>query len=243
MEKGQSLLNHFDALVIAGCLSGERDDAGVARLVDELTSAVRADVTIRARTGGRPVGPTVPEVLAELRSAGVRRALVATTHVADGRLQGECAAAVLAASPGFDELRLAPPLLSSEGDFEAVASALDGALPARPGRVVALAGHRGAECEASFARLEAALCRSGRADVLVGAPSSLAGRLSTRPGDTVLLGPLLMSLGHHARRDVLVDLSVELGRAGCVVERWPHALAELPAVRALVVQHDRRELP
>ena len=165
------------ALVIAGCLSGEKDDAGVAALVDGLAAAVGADMTLRARTGGRPVGRALPDVLAELRAGGVRRALVVTTHVVDGRLQRAAASAVRDAAPGFESLGLAPPLLAGERDHAAVAAALDEALPARPGRVVALAGHRGPECEAALAGIEGALRERGRGDVLVGAPERLVARL------------------------------------------------------------------
>lgn len=224
-------------LVVAGCLSGERGDRGIAALVGELARAVHADVTLRARTGGRPVGPGVAEALDELLARGVRRAVVATTHVADGRLQRACADEVLAAAPGFDELRLARPLLSGERDLEAVASALSAALPARPGRAVALAGHRGAECAAAFGRLEGALRGLGRDDVLVAAPDELAERLRGSSGRTVLLAPLLMALGTHARHDVLVDLRARLEGEGHEVEPFPHALAELPAVRSLVAAH------
>ena len=160
-----------------------------------------------------------------------------TTHVADGRLQREAASAVRAAAPGFGSLRLAPPLLAAERDLELVARALDAALPARPGRVAALAGHRGAECEASLARLERAFSAAGRTDVLIGAPAALAERLVARPESEVLLGPFLMALGHHARHDVLGSLRDELARRGVNVTSWPHSLAELPAIRALVVDH------
>ena len=104
----------MDALVIAGCLSGEEGDAGVAALVRELAAAVDASVMMRARTGGRPMGVSLPEALADLRARGARRALVATTHVVDGRLQREAAAAVRAAAPGFEKIRLARPLLACE---------------------------------------------------------------------------------------------------------------------------------
>lgn len=228
-----------DALVIAGCLSGEKNDAGVAALVRELAAAVRAGAVVRARTGGRPVGPSLPEALAELRASGARRVLVATTHVAGGRLQRDAAEAVRVAAPAFDELRLAPPLLAGGKDVEAVASALDAALPARPGRAVALAGHHGTECEAVLARLEAALAARGRDDVLVGTPEALSARLACRAERAVLLGPLLMALGTHARRDVLVDLRATLERAGLAVTPWPHSLAELSAVRRLVISHAR----
>ena len=219
------------ALVIAGCLSGEKNDAGVAALVDGLAAAVGADMTLRARTGGRPVGRALPDVLAELRSGGVRRALVVTTHVADGRLQRAAASAVRDAAPGFESLGLAPPLLAGERDHAAVAAALDEALPARPGRVVALAGHRGPECEAALAGIEGALRERGRGDVLVGAPERLVARLE---GSTpkVLLGPFLMALGHHARHEVLGELARSLS-----ADVWPHALAELPAIRRLVISH------
>ncbi|HJF45388.1 hypothetical protein [Thermophilibacter provencensis] len=219
------------ALVIAGCLSGEKNDAGVAALVDELAAAVGADMTLRARTGGRPVGRALPDVLAELRAGGVRRALVVTTHVVDGRLQRAAASAVRDAAPGFESLGLAPPLLAGERDHAAVAAALDEALPARPGRVVALAGHRGPECEAALAGIEGALRERGRGDVLVGAPERLVARLEGS-APKVLLGPFLMALGHHARHEVLGELARSLS-----ADVWPHALAELSAIRRLVISH------
>lgn len=219
------------ALVIAGCLSGEKDDAGVAALVDELAAAVGADMTLRARTGGRPVGRALPDVLAELRSGGVRRALVVTTHVVDGRLQRAAASAVRDAALGFESLGLAPPLLAGERDHAAVAAALDEALPARPGRVVALAGHRGPECEAALAGIEGALRERGRGDVLMGAPERLVARLEGS-APKVLLGPFLMALGHHARHEVLGELARSLS-----ADVWPHALAELSAIRRLVISH------
>ena len=227
----------LDALVIAGCLSGEEGDAGVAALVDGLASAVGAGTVVRARTGGRPVGTSLPDVLADLR-AGARRVLVVTTHVVDGRLHREAAAAVDAAALGFDSLRLAPPLLADAADHVAVAAALDEAVPACPDHLVVFSGHRGPECEATFAQLERALRARGRSDVLVGTPDRLRARLSARPGCAILLAPLLMSLGHHARHDVLDDLARTLS-----AQTWPHSLAELPAIRALVVAHARKELP
>ena len=203
----------------------------MAALVDELAAAVGADMTLRARTGGRPVGRALPDVLAELRSGGVRRALVVTTHVADGRLQRAAASAVRDAAPGFESLGLAPPLLAGERDHAAVAAALDEALPARPGRVVALAGHRGPECEAALAGIEGALREHGRGDVLVGAPERLVARLEGS-APKVLLGPFLMALGHHARHEVLGELARSLS-----ADVWPHALAELSAIRRLVISH------
>lgn len=224
-------------LVIAGCLSGELGDRGVASLVDELVRAVGADVTVRARTGGSPCGTTLPEALEDLSQQGVRRALVVTTHVCAGRLQRGCADACRDARPDFDDLRLAAPLLSGEGDPSLVAAALDEALPARPGRVIALAGHRGEECAAAFARLGRALSAAGRDDVLVGTTGDVLSRAPGRRERAVLLGPLLMALGHHARHDVLGGLAAELAAAGLAVAPWPHALAELPAIRAIVVAH------
>ena len=46
-----------------------------------------------------------------------------------------------------------------------------------------------------------------------------------------------MALGHHARHDVLGDLAARLAADGLAVTPWAHSLAELPAVRALVVDH------
>ena len=103
---------------------------------------------------------------------------------------------------------------------------------------IALAGHRGPECEAAFARLERALRDRGRRDILVDSPDRLPARLPNHPHREALVVPLLMSLGHHARHDVLEDLARTLS-----AQTWPHSLAELPAIRALVVDHARKELP
>ncbi|HJA28870.1 MAG TPA: sirohydrochlorin cobaltochelatase [Candidatus Olsenella pullicola] len=204
----------------------------MAALVRELTEAADTSMVLRARTGGRPVGRSLPEVLSDLRIRGVRRVIVATTHVANGRLQREAAEAVRAAAPCFDELELVPPLLADEGDCVAVATALDEALPARRGRVIALAGHRGPECEAAFAQLESAFWARGREDVFVDSPSRLTARLADAGSSEreVLLGPLLMALGHHARHDVLGELAQSLS-----ADVWPHSLSELPAIRSLIV--------
>ncbi|HBO61421.1 MAG TPA: hypothetical protein DD645_01815, partial [Olsenella sp.] len=106
-----------------------------------------------------------------------------------------------------------------------------------PGRVVALAGHRGRECAAAFDQLGRALAGLGREDVVVGTPESLPGLLEARAEGEVLLAPLLMALGTHARRDVLAGLAGRLRASGTFVIPWPHSLSELPAVRELVVAH------
>lgn len=224
-------------LVIAGCLSGEAGDRGIPNLVRELTAATGADVVVRARTGGRPVGASLPEVLDELRARGVGRVLVATTHVAPGRLQSAAERDVAAAAPGFERLALSAPLLATADDLRLVAQALDEALPERPERLVALAGHRGPACETAFAALERELAARGRADVVVASPEALPARLAERPERAALLAPLLMALGHHARVDVLHRLAAELAVDGRAVEGWPHSLSELPSVRRLVVAH------
>ena len=109
--------------------------------------------------------------------------------------------------------------------------------PRAPDHLVVFAGHRGPECEATFAQLERALRARGRSDVLVGTPDRLRALLRERRERAILLAPLLMSLGHHARHDVLDDLARTLS-----AQTWPHSLAELPAIRALVVAHARKEL-
>ncbi|MDO4429515.1 MAG: hypothetical protein Q4B91_08525 [Atopobiaceae bacterium] len=67
--------------------------------------------------------------------------------------------------------------------------------------------------------------------------AGVAALVHERPATAVLLAPLLMSLGHHARHDALEGLAWTLS-----AQTWPHSLAELPAVRALVVAHARKEL-
>lgn len=223
-------------LVVAGCGSPEPVPDG---LLAEAAREVRAEVVLAARSGGRGEGPGVPEALLRLRRAGVDRAVVATTHLVAGAVHRRCALDAARAARLFPELRLARPLLAGEKDVRAVASALSAALPARAGRAVVLAGHAGEAAGLAHLALEHALWAAGRGDALVGAPEDLARAALPGGAREVLLAPLAMGLGTHARRDVLGGLRRALEARGVGVEARSTCLLDLPAVRALLLAHAR----
>ncbi|MBM6774532.1 sirohydrochlorin cobaltochelatase, partial [Olsenella profusa] len=229
-------------LVMAGCASPEPVPAP---LLAEAAHAVGADadVALSARSGGRGAGPGVAEALLQLRRAGVDRAVVATTHLVAGAVHERCVHDAGRAVRLFPELLLAPPLLAGEKDVRAVASALFAALPARAGRALVLAGHAGEAASLAYLALEHALWAAGRTDVLVGEPEGLA--RAALPGDAreVLLAPLSMGLGVHARRDVLGGLRAALEARGVGVEARALCLLDLPAVRVLLLDHVREARP
>lgn len=198
---------------------------------------------LAVRSGGRGAGPGVPEGLMSLRRAGVERVVVASTHLVAGDVHARCALDVARAAALFPELLLAPPLLSREGDVRAVAAALGEALPPRPGRALLLAGHAGDAASLAHLSLEHALWADGRTDALVGDPRALA-RAPLPPGvREVLLAPLSMGFGVHARRDFLGGLRPALEARGLAVEVREGCLLDLPAVRALLLAHVREARP
>lgn len=109
----------------------------------------------------------------------------------------------------FSALHLGRPLLWDTAGVRALARVLDGLWPRTPGTAAVLVGH-GSEHPGSMAypALQGALDLMGRADLVVGTVEgwpdreAVLKRLEELRAERVLLLPLLLAAGVHAREDI-----------------------------------------
>lgn len=255
-------------IVGSGCADPRVNAAYVAPLERALADAFRLDAAadapvsiastsdkVRAERAKR--GETVPcvaDALEELWAAGARDVTIAVTHVVDGASYRSVRHAARAKAPLFDTVRLATPLLSSTDDAEALARAIDVRCPRCERAAVVLVGHGvdGAG-QLAYAALGYALRLCGRDDVLIGAlrgePShtALRGALERMGARDVVLAPLMVAPGVHARRDVLGTTGESWARllsdAGFRVRAAACGLGAWQEVHRLAIGHMRAAAP
>ena len=193
----------------------------------------------RLREKGLPV-EDVPATLERMAADGVDEAVVRNTFVIRGieyhRLEEDCRRMAGA----FRSLDLSPPLLDSPGDIAAVARLLlERHRDLAPGDALALMGH-GTGHRGDFA------CRDmGWGDVLVSTIEGGSGidglrrRLAALGPRRVVLRPLLMTVGDHAKNDMAGGaetswknlLAADGYQVTCVME----GLSQLPGIRERVL--------
>ncbi len=194
---------------------------------------------------------TVDEALARLVEEGFERTIVQPTHILNGEELEKLEAQAMPYKERFKGLAVGKPLLASLADQQATARILLEVLPApEPDRAVVLMGHGTAHfSNAAYAQLEYVLHDLGRADVFIGtvegypALEQVQKRVASRKAKAVTLLPLMVVAGEHAANDMAGDGSGSWKKrfeaAGCAVDCVIRGLGELPAIRALFVEHAR----
>lgn len=237
--------------------------AGAARA----WAAGRATVVGAAVAGAPPASPALPtevpvvracagvpddveRAVGELAAAGAACLVVAGAFLSAGEVWGSVVDRARAAArrQGLGAVVAARPPLSGAEGVRDLARVLAEALPQEEGRAVALVCHgtRDAGCDLGPLALAGALAELGRHDVLLGTLADggsvvrVLGALRERGLDRVLLVPLVMAMGTHARRDVLgtgpLSWRSRLAAAGVHVEAPPawSGVAALPGARRLL---------
>ena len=188
---------------------------------------------------------SLPEALARLRAGGCRDVIVQPTHFLRGVEYDKLKAEALAAAAGFDRLAVGRPLLDSTADLRALAGILMRLYPARPGQAVVLMGHGSAHfANVVYPALQTAFALAGRPDVRVAtvegwpALDDVRGWLRAQGGvRRVLLAPLMLCAGDHARSDMAGDGPDSwrslLAGDGCAVECVLRGLGSEEAVQAM----------
>lgn len=144
----------------------------------------------------------------------------------------------------FSALHLGRPLLWDTAGVRALARVLDGLWPRTPGTAAVLVGH-GSEHPGSMAypALQGALDLMGRADLVVGTVEgwpdreAVLKRLEELRAERVLLLPLLLAAGVHAREDIAGpgpdSWNSALEAAGLQTQVRLEGLGRLPQIQAL----------
>lgn len=200
----------------------------------------------RLREKGLPV-EDVPATLERMAADGVDEAVVRNTFVIRGieyhRLEEDCRRMAGA----FRSLDLSPPLLDGPRDIAAVARLLlERHRDLAPGDALALMGHgTGHRGDFAYGALDCAFRDMGRDDVLVSTIEGGSGidglrrRLAALGPRRVVLRPLLMTVGDHAKNDMAGGaenswknlLAADGYQVTCVME----GLSQLPGIRERVL--------
>ena len=195
---------------------GSADPAGradLAALEDVLAASVPQLPVLRAvsspavRRRLTQAGQAVPshaEAMAELADQGVTELLVLPTHLVPGSDFAALQADATAAAPRFAALKMAQPLLADPAARAELARLLVTRCPA--GNALLLAGH-GADGPAGqcYRALARDLQTAGGGRVLLGVlrgEPGFAPALQTGGWRQVVLQPLLLTAGTHARREI-----------------------------------------
>lgn len=153
--------------------------------------------------------PSLTEALEQFSADGVRQAMVQPTHLLYGCEYDKLKAEADVFRSRFEKVTVGRPLLADTGDILRFADGLSQTYPHRDGGAVVLMGH-GSEhfANAVYPALQTALHLKGRDDLYIGTvegwPSfdDVLGQLKER---RVLLVPLMLVAGEHARKDMAGD--------------------------------------
>ncbi|WRS26331.1 sirohydrochlorin cobaltochelatase [Oscillospiraceae bacterium MB08-C2-2] len=231
----------------------EAVEAFVAENMGDYT-LMRAFTSSIIRSIWRKRGVEIDDLAASLQKAqeaGVQNVVVLPTHL----LYGEEYERILAEADRkknlFESLTIAPPLLASTEDMRTVAQAVAEAFPVETGRCVALMGH-GTEHTVNtvYGALGMMFRQMGRPDILVGTVEAYPGieeitdTICKEGFDRVLLAPLMLVAGDHARNDMAGEEPESwksiLEAKGLEVECVLRGLGEYPAIRRLYLEHARQ---
>ena len=193
---------------------------------------------ILARRGERV--PGLEEALEARAAAGTEELYVLPTHVLPGAEYDRVAETAARFRSRFSALHLGRPLLWDTAGVRALARVLDGLWPRTPGTAAVLVGH-GSEHPGSMAypALQGALDLMGRADLVEGWPDreAVLKRLEELRAERVLLLPLLLAAGVHAREDIAGpgpdSWNSALEAAGLQTQVRLEGLGRLPQIQAL----------
>ena len=192
----------------------------------------------------------VSEALNRAADNGVKTLVVQPTHLMDGYEYNDLVDELAGFADAFEAIAVGEPLLSSDGDFAAVAEAIVQATAEYDDGETAICfmGH-GTEAASNdvYARMQQVLSEAGYEHYFIGtveAEPSVEDLLkAVQAGDyrRVVLRPLMIVAGDHANNDMAGDdedswKSVFEG-AGYEVECVLSGLGELEAIRELFAQH------
>lgn len=153
--------------------------------------------------------PSVTQALERLCADGARKVVVQPTHLLYGFEYDKLKAEADAFAARFEQVTVGRPLLANTEDIQRFAVGLSQTYPERDGEAVVLMGH-GTEhfANAVYPALQTALHLKGRDDLYIGTVEgwpSFDDVLNQLKERRVLLAPLMLVAGDHAREDMAGD--------------------------------------
>ncbi len=187
--------------------------------------------------------------LDRLAAEGFARVTVQPTHVVAGEEYEKLAAVCESRAGCFKSLRIGAPLLASREDCRGVLRALAEAYAGlEPDAALVLIGHGSAHpAHAMYGLLEALAREEGRSHIFVGAveaqpdAAAVCRALRETPCRRVLLAPLMVVAGDHAKNDIAggdeESWRSVFTRAGYAADYADRGLGEYEAIRRIYTAH------
>lgn len=192
----------------------------------------------------------VEEALERAADNGVKTLVIQPTHLMNGLEYEELMEEVASYSDAFEQIAVGEPLLTSDGDFEAVMQAIteDTAEYDDGETAICFMGHgTEAESNAVYGRLQELLTENGYENYYIGTveaePTLEDVMAAVGEGDykKVVLKPLMIVAGDHANNDMAGDeedsWKSQFEAAGYEVECILSGLGEQEAIQNLFAEH------
>ncbi len=192
--------------------------------------------------------PTVTEAMQQMIRDGIRELVVQPTHVINGIENDIMKEDVLAFKDRFTSIAFGTPLLTSQADCTTVINALADAFHPDEKTALVLMGH-GTDHHANtvYAALDYACKDTGHTNIFIGtveaypAIDSVLRQLKSFRPRKILLAPLMIVAGDHARNDMAGEEPDSwknlLKKEGYEVHPVLKGLGEYPAIRGLFLLH------
>ena len=199
---------------------------------------------------GEPM-QNVWQALGQLREEGVSRVVCQSTYVVNGEEQEAMVRETEKYAHWFVQIVCGAPLLTAQEDFEAVADAIETEFTTlSPEEVLVLMGH-GTKHSANtaYAALDYVFKDHGAHNIFVGTvdtyPSilSVLRRVESIQPKKIILAPLMVVAGDHARNDMAGDKNswkAAFEERGYPVQTVLKGLGEYPGIRAVYAAHAQR---
>lgn len=192
--------------------------------------------------------PTVTEAVQQMIRDGIRELIVQPTHVINGIENDIMKEDILSFKDRFASITFSTPLLTSQADCAAVISALVDEFQPDEKTALVLMGHgTGHHANTVYAALDYACKDTGHTNIFIGTVEayptidSVLRQLKTFRPRKILLAPLMIVAGDHARNDMAGDEPDSwkslLKKEGYEVQTVLKGLGEYPAIRSLFLSH------
>lgn len=189
--------------------------------------------------------PGISEGLDALAAQGVRELLVQPTFLIPGIEYEKMVSIIQDKRSLFDTVRVGAPLLSGDSDYARIASCMQAVHSPREGALVLMGHGTDHAANSAYARLEAAFAEAGHTDVFIGTVEGtpcledLLPRLA--PYSQVIVAPLLLVAGDHAKNDMAGDSPdswrSRLIGAGHEAECFLRGMGSFRFTRELLIAH------
>jgi len=192
---------------------------------------------------------TVEKALQKLKDEKFNEVIVQPLHIINGKEYHDIIETTAKFKDAFVKIEVGSPLLTSIEDYKAVAYALKKQTPIlKENEAVVFMGHGTHHfANASYACLERIFETEKMQNFFIGTVegfpeiSHVMDRLKSQGVDKVILMPLMLVAGDHAKNDMAGDEEDSwksvIEKENIEVEIYLHGLGENPAIQELYVQH------